>query len=600
MKIRQTKPFKSISGIDDQDLPQFTLITGINGAGKTQFLEAIQEGAIHRDPRSGVVLYNSNDFRHNFPEPYDPEPDRRAWAHHKPSILRAAGVAKAYFDQYKDRVAPEKLQEEIGDITRPYLQDMANTTDFLTDLGGLKAHLGKELWDLTEQDLMLPIGQRFRLVDDISRIFVNYVDRVEANNYAIFQNLRYGKNLTSIPEDEFDRLAGPPPWTLLNEQLSSMDLPYSVIPPVPGSGPYQVMLQHNSLPVQISPRDLSSGEKTLLQLAISGYGFGMTPSQGALLMLDEVDAFLHPRMIQTYLDTIQKALIGRLGMSVIATTHSATTVALAPEESLYLLSGTPRKLTKIGTDAALAALTVGVPSLAIDASGRRQVFVESNIDAEIYADVYRFLRTQLPPGRSLEFIGTGKNGKNEGCAQVKLLVQNLRNAGNKSVFGLIDSDKGENQPEDRIFILSNGRRDGIENVLLDPLLVAGLICHSFPECLERLDLPRDFRFEDLLKLDKEGLQQIAHTVCALTFRGKATQIVTSKYLSGLELEIDARCFTTDDHDYESLVQAAFPPFQRYHKTGDLLKAVAGMVIREKLEVTPLDLLETLSALVGDA
>ncbi len=85
------------------------------------------------------------------------------------------------------------------------------------------------------------------------------------------------------------------------------------------------------------------------------------PHFPGLLFTDEVDAPLHPSMIRSLLRAIQKALVEKYGMCVILATHSATTIALAPPESLHVMTkhGTPR-ITRTTRDRALGLLTAGV------------------------------------------------------------------------------------------------------------------------------------------------------------------------------------------------------------------------------------------------
>jgi AAA15 family ATPase/GTPase len=121
-----------------------------------------------------------------------------------------------------------------------------------------------------------------------------------------------------------------------------------------------------------------------------------------VLLFDEIDAPLHPSMTQSLLRTIQDVLINRHGIKVILTTHSPSTVALAPETSLYAMSKTEsktelRRLQKTTKDKALTILTTGVPTLSIDYENRRQVFVESQYDAQFYEKIYEKLRDKLIP-----------------------------------------------------------------------------------------------------------------------------------------------------------------------------------------------------------
>jgi hypothetical protein len=74
-------------------------------------------------------------------------------------------------------------------------------------------------------------------------------------------------------------------------------------------------------------------------------------------------------------------------VNVIATTHSPSTLACAPEESIYATSAERAGLQKMTKGRALNLLTAGVPTLAVSFSGRRQVFVESEIDSSIYEGV---------------------------------------------------------------------------------------------------------------------------------------------------------------------------------------------------------------------
>ncbi|MEO5867512.1 MAG: ParB N-terminal domain-containing protein [Sphingomonas sp.] len=122
------------------------------------------------------------------------------------------------------------------------------------------------------------------------------------------------------------------------------------------------------------PSNLSSGERVLLQFAISSYQHddGMTNiNRPKLLLLDELDAPLHPEMVHRWLRAISEGLVAGQGIHCILTTHSPTTVALAPEDALYEMREGQSGLTKVSKQDALNKLTFGVPTLSIDYSGRR-------------------------------------------------------------------------------------------------------------------------------------------------------------------------------------------------------------------------------------
>src|SRR5437870_4901139 len=104
---------------------------------------------------------------------------------------------------------------------------------------------------------------------------------------------------------------------------------------------------------EINFSDLSSGEKILASFALCLY-YAAEKNQIAryprVLLLDEIDAPLHPSMTQSVLAAIQRVLIAQEKVKVVLTTHSPTTVALTPESSLYKMHkdhpGVVEKATK--------------------------------------------------------------------------------------------------------------------------------------------------------------------------------------------------------------------------------------------------------------
>ncbi|MDQ6948924.1 MAG: ATP-binding protein [Actinomycetota bacterium] len=188
---------------------------------------------------------------------------------------------------------------------------------------------------------------------------------------------------------------------------------------------------------------LSSGEKTLMAVAMSlytGSRLGEAIELPMVLLLDETDASLHPSMVQSLLSVTNNIFSKRYGVRVILTTHSPSTVALAPEESLYIMrrSGTPR-LRRASRDDALKSLTVGIPTLSVRIENRRQVFVESEYDEVCYHEYYRLLKHLIASEFSLQFIASGRGGQGNAQA-VKHLVSSLRAAGNDTVLGIVDRD----------------------------------------------------------------------------------------------------------------------------------------------------------------
>ena len=129
-------------------------------------------------------------------------------------------------------------------------------------------------------------------------------------------------------------------------------------------GSYQVKLQHiqkNDLEIQFDA--LSSGERVLMALVASVYKSAGDKHFPDILLLDEVDASLHPSMMKNMIEVIDEFFV-RNGVKVILVTHSPTTIAIAPDDSLYIMnrSGNNR-IEKKSREEALSILTQGYATI---------------------------------------------------------------------------------------------------------------------------------------------------------------------------------------------------------------------------------------------
>ena len=130
---------------------------------------------------------------------------------------------------------------------------------------------------------------------------------------------------------------------------------------------------------------LSSGEQILLGLATFFYDQKRKKNENFVLLLDEVDTNLQPSMIKKLLSLIQNNFIKDYKLKVFLVTHSPTTVALAPENSVFVMhrpeDDKPR-IEESGNENALKILSEGFVSITKNSS-----------DLEIS---YNISRTKLP------------------------------------------------------------------------------------------------------------------------------------------------------------------------------------------------------------
>jgi predicted ATPase len=431
---------------------------------------------------------------------------------------------------------------------------------------------------------------------NVQELFNVYRDLVFSNDMNEVK-ARRDPTQKFLNTEQFTKKYGPPPWAIISDLLMAMALPFEVMPPSTDlAQPVRFQLRHTERRKELGFDALSSGEKVLLRFAVSFIRPNLRMAgyqRPLLLLLDEMDASLHPEMVQRWLSAIEREIVGKLGIKVILTTHSPTTVALAPEHSIFVMAnGIPTQVTK---QEAINKLTFGVPTLSIDYSGQRQVFCENGSDAAAYQAIYSVIKAKIPHKKELNFIGTGivkKENKltesrgeaiNTGAAVVKTIVSNLTERGAISVYGIIDWDM-KAVTKGRVFVIGEGSHRAIENILLDPLLIGALLHHY------KITLP-DFNCEqgDLKRLNADELQKIADRVQSkLILPDDDRELIAISYLGGKTINIRKRFATIDAKELEKRVGDWFETLGcKKPDRGSLVKTVSTKVIRMNPDLCPL-------------
>ncbi|MBE8990161.1 AAA family ATPase [Nostoc sp. LEGE 12450] len=639
MRLSIIRAYKSITSLPEIELPNFVVLTGVNGAGKTHLIEAIEKGCIQVDD---IVLDKQTRPIRLFNWANLVPKDSGAFAPYQ--ITQEKDVFWTEISQLIEEYRPffiNKFAEYSGlDVVDEKIRNLVNMTEadliatgtdpsqasnffkmFKTFTASLNESLAdrfvqndrykrSRLVNLLEGNTNIPLiafekddfyknfPKNWIPVDmfqqSFSRLFVDYQINWDKNERKAFQNSK-GKAVSFLTDEEFLMRYGEPPWNFVNSILEAASLDFRINePPEYDEHPYEPILTDQVRGTQVKFADLSSGERILMSFALCLYyaeDRRQLVDYPKILLFDEIDAPLHPSMIQSLLRTIQEILINRHNIKVILTTHSPSTVALAPQDSLYAMyKADSDRLQKITKDKALAILTTGVPTLSIDYENRRQIFVESQNDVLCYEQIYKKIKDKLLPEISLNFISSGVGGQGN-CDQVKDVVNKLHSGGNRTVYGIIDWDL-KNYETERVKVMGQENRYSIENYILDPILVAALLLRE--KWIERsmVGLNDDETYINLGKFDSSRLQVVADFIVKKVGEHIMPQNEADKqsceYISGQSINLPLWFLQIQGHQLEDTLKKIFPQLNRFKQEPQLKKEILSKVIDDVPELIPKD------------
>lgn len=171
------------------------------------------------------------------------------------------------------------------------------------------------------------------LPHQLGKVFWDYYVKYRSNQVNAYENEKNGKSYEVLSEQDFIKVHGEKPWDLINRILESFDTLKCKVNSPEGAdyfGSFKLKLKHiekENLEFEFST--LSSGEKILMALVASVYKSSGEKHFPDILLLDEVDASLHPSMMKNMLEVVKNIFI-KQGVKVLLVTHSPTTIALAP------------------------------------------------------------------------------------------------------------------------------------------------------------------------------------------------------------------------------------------------------------------------------
>lgn len=643
MKLIFNRPFKSINKFDPIELSAFTVLTGVNGAGKSHLLQAIENGAVTIEgipPNVPQGIQPIRRFDSNTLVPHDTGSFSAAQVSQEQTSLWAELMQHRdqQINQFKDQLrqfevpeleslgikeilslgsdglvtlglSPERASQALATIEQTannadqYIKSMfiRNDPHRIKLISTISGAANNSVFEMEDDDFFSRFPKLWQPVDlfqqSFARLFTAYQRLWFQNKMKATANSE-GVDVSFLTEQEFIEKHGREPWEFLNEILSVAQLDFRINEPYKWDDrPYEPVLTDVKRGIKVKFNDLSSGERILMSFALCLY-HANDPNSAAdfpkLLLFDEIDAPLHPSMTRSLLRTIQLTLVEKHNIKVILTTHSPSTVALAPSDSIFVMSKQEdNRLRSTNKDAALGILTAGVPTLSVNYENRRQVFVESKYDVEYYSAMYELARAWLEPEVTLSFIASGISG-NSNCDQVKTLVNQLADSGNRTVVGIVDWDR-RNSSTSTILVIGEGERYSIENFVLDPIPLGLLMLREKFFKPDKIGLSPGAKYSDAPTLTQDQLQSLAtaivNKIAKLSTVNDTGNLITIKYIGGLIVDVPEWFLVLQGHALEALLKEAFPQLLRYRNEPELKLAVIKRVLDDFPQFIPESVVE---------
>lgn len=603
MKLKLNNEHLSLKEFESEEMPDFVVITGRNGSGKTQLLQALQTHPKNFEftPQITDIRGDAIDVRQfhtittesvnsqkksltdqwrNIPKPlmvlYSKLEEVGLSIHSSVNDLKDSQTPQGYSEiievAFKAWNSFAQVTSDQVDLLWEKVSSSLKSNERLFKLASeISKYYDKPISSLRESDFNnFPMTEEFvdsptLFQSSLDLNFHVYLQKRNRNEYDYFRKERLRQQNNSIHPEEFNERF-PPPWRLFNSVLEDYGVAYRIsdhdpddFHPDQASGFYFV--NENSQP--ISSEQFSSGEKIVIGLLTKLftsqlYSDALTVPE--MFVADEPDAYLHPDNTRVLLDILNGTFVKKLGMKVIITTHSPSTIALCPENSIFELKNRPiSSLKKISKDYALEILTGNIPNLSISYQNHRQVLVESPTDVKYYQVAYNKIKEHQMLKHDLYFLSYGYGKSNK--SQVVKTVKDFREAGNKTVYGIIDWDNSSKASKE-IQVHGEGSRYTIENYLLDPVYLGLMLWDK-----EFKDFNKDMSFQpvddlfEILKKENKKIQAIADWICKKFIERfphyKDSKMTTFQYQNGYEITVPD-WYKTEGKDLVEKFKELFP------------------------------------------
>ena len=468
--------YKNIkSGFQWKNIPRFAVITGENGSGKTALLEQMN------------LIYSSDNQNSNQNKKYI-FPNRisskiryfnnislsdRPYSKNNVSLniiktmYRIATdfrqennifiIAQNYFKQQQNKNID--LKDFINKNYSGFNENEQNILDswrksissyFIKYKSFFKRHSMTEeklLLEMTQDELDkwldsiydINIESKPTIFDEqlLMDIFGNYFIKFE--NYKRELEKQYKDKLVKEIYEMVENKIGKNPINRINKILNKYYSKYELDITRNESNDIKLICRNKEIKYLVPLSDLSLGEQIIISLIM--WQYENTTLNSTILLLDEPDAHLNPKMAKMLIDILKNVVVKEFDCQVIMTTHSLSSVAYCEDEDLFFMEN--GKIRQIDKKEAIEKLSDGIMTFdaainviaQIQKSNKPTLMVEGELDKLHIENFYKLSNKKIP----FEIIECGGADKMNHFA---IAFTQLKILGEKILFLFDYDDKG--------------------------------------------------------------------------------------------------------------------------------------------------------------
>ncbi|CAH3821803.1 AAA family ATPase [Klebsiella pneumoniae] len=575
---------------------QLSLLVGTNGCGKSRFLQSLKlDGSSciidgKKIPSSQIVYLSPGDM--SFGSIQEKNSFHDINEHQSNSLYE---LYKRYSggDGIIENLAPSKRNPDDKDYDFESLG--VNRDEFVKRLQIVSYTVEKDIDNLSKDDLESFYRTNNRglfSLQDITSEFHFYITKMNEALYNEWLKETQQIENKKISPKTFKKLYDKEPWVVFNDILrSAFEGKYSISFPTShvDKGYIPVLLLNEKISIEMN--NLSSGEKVMMSFVIAVFSClykakRITTSEIKILLLDEPDAHLHPKMLKT-LHSFLEQIIEEFECYIIIATHSPTTAALAREKSIYLLDN--NLISAISKYNAVNSLMDGISSIQLNVENRRQVLVESSYDNDIYQEAFDFLVRKNIIGSDihLDFVSSGPKIDDEliksklsqfiakdidsekieafikgingvgSCTHIFSQVTSFHKRGQNNIRGLVDWDK-ENKDGNGIIVFAPDTSYAIENILLDPIALKIQLYQIDNRKFQLLNSAGEKVDLGSWLENPDSLQNEVDMFMLDMLESPNNNDTEIHYMNGMIIKSDSRYLKTKGHNWNEKINKKYP------------------------------------------